>query len=48
MVAKIEELRAKLEKKVKIADRDFLSKSVLHISERLDRLIIKEMKSLKN
>lgn len=48
MTAKIEKLRAKLKKKVKIADHDFLNNSVLNISQKMDQLIMKEMKNLKN
>ena len=48
MPAEIEELREKLKSRVEMAEKDFLHSSVLNISQKLDKLIIKEMKSMKN
>ena len=48
MIVKIEKLRRELKKEVNISERDFLSYSVLKLSKRLDKLIIKEMKNFKN
>ena len=48
MPVKIEKLREKLKRRVEIVENDFLHNSVLKLSQKLDKLIIKKMKHAKN
>ena len=48
MPVEIEELREELKSRVEIVENDFLHNSVLKLSQKLDKLIMKKMKHAKN
>lgn len=48
MLVEIEELRAELKEKVQMTEKDFLHDVVVNLSQELDKLIVKKMKSYKN